>query len=115
MAHAEWTRVTKSERGDDYYLNVKHIKKHKGKIYFWLMVDFLKPGPNTLMSTLSYHEAECSAFRIRILRVASFNGPKGKGKTLNSFNAPKEELQYTPLGSPFRAVLNKACNHKILQ
>ena len=40
---AEWTKVNKSVIGNTYYVDFERIKKHDGYIYYWEVIDFLKP------------------------------------------------------------------------
>ena len=41
---AEWKKVSESVSGNTFYVDFESIKKNRGYVYYWLMVDWLNPN-----------------------------------------------------------------------
>ena len=78
-SYGEWTKVIRSVEGDDHYVDFERIRKHGGYVYFWTMMDFLKPQHGKYFSAQGYNQGDCKLFRHKNLTVAFFGGPMGKG------------------------------------
>ena len=114
VAHAEWTKVSESVKGDIGYVDLGRIKKHDGKIYFWFLVDLLKPNSVGMISFLSYIEGECGRFRYRELTTTFYEGAMGSGKISSKANNPSD-WSYPPPNSTSEIVLKTVCNHQSMQ
>jgi hypothetical protein len=111
VAHAEWTKVVKAEVGDTYYVDFERIKKHSGKIYYWGLIDYLKPQTNGVMSARIYSEAECEPFRFRSLNNAFYRASMGLGTIAHINNTPNKDWIYSPPNSISETLLSAVCNH----
>jgi hypothetical protein len=60
------------------YLDFERIKKHKGHIYYWDMVDFLKPQQEFL-SVRTYNQGDCKLFQYKVLSISPHKEPMGGG------------------------------------
>ena len=115
VAYAEWAKVSKSDTGDSYYVDFERIKKHDAKIYYWSLINNLKPNKYGEISFTSYVEAECERFRFRDLNQKRFKGPMGSGTIISSTNTPNENWAYPPPNSVAEAELKAVCNYKSMQ
>ena len=41
---AEWIEINKSVSGNTFYMDTAKIKNNNGKVYYWTIQDYLKPG-----------------------------------------------------------------------
>ena len=65
---AEWTKVSKNERGDTHYVDFERVRKVDGYVYFWVMNDYLKPITDMkLLSSKTYREVDCKSFGFKNL------------------------------------------------
>ena len=90
---AEWKNVGEgtgdSNSGDTFYVDFEGIRKHGGHVYWWDLVDYLKPTENGRLSSKSYKQGDCKLFRIKYLRHVHHNQPMGRGT--GDSNSPKTQ------------------------
>ena len=71
-SYAEWTEVVKSEKpspyedGNTYYVDFERVRKHDGYVFYWELVDLVKPSLEGYLSYRIYKKADCD--------VMGFNG-----------------------------------------
>jgi len=41
---ADWTKIGTSEYGNTFYVDFERIRKHGGYVYWWELIDYLKPS-----------------------------------------------------------------------
>ena len=108
----EWSLVTENEGGNSYY--DKDIVRKSGKyLYFWMLLDFLKPI-NGDLSFNSYTQLDCSIFRYKTLKLQSYNKSMGRG-IMTTDKTPKGErgeLKYPQPESTFEIMFNKICEEQ---
>ena len=79
VSHAEWTEVVKIE-GDTYFVDFDRIRKQDDFVYFWRLVNYLKPVETGTKSAIKYHQADCKLFRVKDLSFTVYKEPMGRGK-----------------------------------
>ena len=112
VAYSKWTEVAKNVDGDTYYVDFERIKKHDGKVYYWILNDYLKPTKYGAISSKIYTEAECGRFRVRLLNVTFYKGPLASGTINSSDNTPAKDWGYPKHDSSSEDILKAVCNHK---
>ena len=96
-------------------MDLERIKKRDGKIYFWELVDFLKPVDGTF-SIMHYDEAECGSLKYRFLKTTWHTKPMGEGKSHQTFTNLSDGMwDYPSRNSLKERVLNVVCYHKSMQ
>jgi len=115
VAHAEWTKVEESDIGDISYVDFERIKKHNGKIYYWLLTDYSKSLGYGIFSFKGYAQAECGRLRYRYINQTYYKGPMGSGKIEVIVNTPEKEWYYPRPNSTGEGELKAVCNHKTMQ
>ena len=53
-SYAEWTKVGSNVEGDVFYVDFDRIRKHEGYVYFWELIDYLKPTKFGDLSNKNY-------------------------------------------------------------
>ena len=110
VSHAEWTEVSRNIGGDTVYVDFERIRKNGGYIYFWELINFLKPSKLGYLSTISYIEGDCNIFRYRNLQISYYTEHIGRGTRSIFDSNPSKEWQYVPPNSTYEIVLKSVCN-----
>ena len=76
---ADWTKVGEIKNGDTFYVDFERIRKHDGYVYWWELVDFLKPDKWGDMSAEAYEQGDCELFRYKGLNWFFHKEPMGNG------------------------------------
>lgn len=105
---SEWTKVDSSIKGDTFYVDLERIRKHDGFVYFWSLVDYIKPSKSGVLSGKVYHQSDCKLFRVKDLSFFSHKEPMGRG-TGKSFTPPEKWIYPVP-ESMREEVLKKVCS-----
>ena len=107
---AEWKKVSESVVAT-YYVDFERIKKHDGYVYFWELIDYLKPDEFGDLSSKIYHQGDCKKFRYKRLSFSYHKGPMGGGEIGAIDNTPDKEWIYTPPDSPSEIILKSVCQY----
>jgi len=95
---AGWTKVSEGSRGT-YYVDFERIRKVDGYVYFWYMVDYLKPSP----------QGDCKLFRFKYLNDSYYTEPMGRGIPSTTSNKPDKEWIYPSPNSVGENILKLVC------
>ena len=110
-SYSEWTKVSKSIMGGGtFYVDLERIKKHGGYVYYWELVDYLKPSPRGTLSVKSYYEIDCKLFREKRLNASYHKEPMGRVTPSTSSNVPEKNWQYPPPNSVAETILKRVCS-----
>ena len=71
--------MDESVSGNTFYVDFERIRKHGGYVYWWDLVDYLKPDKDGDLSYKSYNQGDCKLFRLRILSMSFHTEPMGGG------------------------------------
>ena len=108
-SYSGWTEVTKNVNGTTFYVDFERIRKHGGYVYFWELVDYLKPSPNGILSVKNYYQGDCKLFRYKFLSFVFYEQPMGGG-TGESFSPKNPEWEYPSPNSINEIILKSVCN-----
>ena len=111
-SYAEWTKVTKNIKGDTLYVDFEKMRKHDGYLYWWYLVDYLKPIKHGIWSLKAYVHGDCKKLRYKIYSDFPYKKPMGKGTASSSTNKPDKDWRNSPANSSTEKILNIVCNHK---
>ena len=109
-SYAEWTKVSESVDGTTSYVDFERIRKHGGYVYWWDMLDYLKPDKYGHLSSKSYKQGDCKLFRHKSLSFSFHKEPMGGGRPSTSFNTPDKEWRYPPPNSVNEEILKSVCS-----
>jgi hypothetical protein len=76
---ADWTKVGKSVDGGTFYVDFERIRKHGGDVYWWELVDFMKPDKMGDLSVKNYRQGDCKLFRFKQLSFLGYKEQMGQG------------------------------------
>lgn len=104
-----WTKVTESDAGHSFYVDVGSIKKHNGLVYYWRLIDFHEPLSGVANSSIGKYKVDYAEEKLTWLNTTWHSQSMGKGRiidetTPNQIEYPKpSEVRYT--------VMKFACNN----
>ena len=104
----EWTYVTESVDGIKSYYDKDRVRKSGKYLYFWDLVDLLKPDKWGDLSVTRYIQLECSIFRYKYLKFNRYNDSMGEGKITYVFT-PKNEWRYPKPKSSGEVLYKEIC------
>ena len=108
----EWSLLTENVGGKSYY-DKDRVRKSGKSLYFWMLIDLIKPTKGVLSST-SYTQLDCSIFRFKTLKFQSYNKSMGRG-IMTTDETPKGERgewKYPQPESMFEIIFNKICEEQ---
>ncbi len=105
-SYAEWMKVSENDIGDKMYVDFERIRKHDGYVYWWMLVDLLKPSST---SAKIYKQGDCKLFRYKNLSFSFHKEPMGGG-TGDANNTPDKEWTYPSPNSVDEIILKAVCN-----
>ncbi len=111
-SYGEWTKVSETVNGDTVYVDFERIKKHGGYVYWWDLMNNLKPTTTGTLSVKSYHQGDCKVFPRKPLTGIFYKESMGEG-TGNVLEPPPEYKvwKYPIPNSIDEVVLKAVCNH----
>ena len=96
----EWNFVTKEKiDGHKLYYEKDRLRKSGKYIYFWELIDYLKPNKLGNLSSIQYIELDCSIFRFKNLKHQLYKNSMGEGEQTRDFTPPDEWLYPKPNSS----------------
>jgi hypothetical protein len=108
-AYGEWTKVAENKSGDTFYVDFDSVKVN-GNVYYWQLVDYLKPDQWGDLSAKTLYETNCNIpQKDRVLSALYYTQPMGEGSTSTTDNKPRE-WKYLVFNSAGEEASNRACN-----
>lgn len=81
---SNWTLVTSSSVGDEFYVDVSTIRRQGDERRFWTVLNFKTPLSSGARSTRMFREVDCRLERGRVILTTSFRGPMVTGELVGS-------------------------------
>ena len=106
-SHADWTKVDEFG-GETHYVDFERIRKVDGFVYYWVLVDYLKPENTGELSAKAYQQGDCKLFRYKYLSISSHKEPMGVGSG-KSFTYNDNDWKYPPPNSSGEVILKEVC------
>ncbi|MEE9375045.1 MAG: surface-adhesin E family protein, partial [Rhizobiaceae bacterium] len=67
-SYAAWEKMITDVEGNVHYVDFEKIKNHDGYVYFWVLIDLLKPF-NYSFSSRYHYEGDCKSSKYKLLSV----------------------------------------------
>ena len=105
----EWSYVEEDVyNGDKFYYDKDRVRKIGKYIYFWFLIDSLKPLERGDFSLTRYLQLDCSISRYKSLKEITYKKSMGEGEMTSDFTPPNE-WKYPKPESISEFVSNKVC------
>jgi hypothetical protein len=108
-SYGKWMKFVENNTGDTHYLEMNTVKEHGGYVYYWDLIDYLKPSRSGMMSAKVYHQGDCGISRYKALSFFSYKQPMGGGSGKTS--PPSPEWRYLSPDSNGGVKLKWVCDH----
>ena len=106
---AGWTKVGTFPDGDTFYVDFERIRKHGGYVYYWRLVDYLKPDKWGDSSAQMYVQGDCKLLRSKTLAWSTYTRPMGRGDHSTFINKPNKNWTYPRPNSVSESDLKSVC------
>jgi hypothetical protein len=91
---AGWENLGETTAGDTFYVNFETIKKNNGYVYYWFLIDYLRPNKWNDMSSKTLMEADCNIpQKERKIYATYHTQPMGNGEP-STVSPEKREWRY---------------------
>ena len=109
-SYGEWTLISKTERGDSFFVDLETINKQNGYVYYWELVDYVIPIQDIAYSSKNYIVTDCNLLGFKYLQDIYYSEPMGKGSIVHSSNIPDTEWRFNSPESTGVAELKRVCD-----
>jgi hypothetical protein len=109
-SYGELVKVGESVNGLTHYIDIVTIKEHGGYVYFWDMVNRLRPTETGMLSNKIYYQGECGINRYQNLSYIFYNQPMGKGAG-DTYSPTNPEWEYPLPDSMGGTKLSYVCDY----
>ena len=107
---AEWTEVSTDVDGDTWYIDYDTVKENNGYVYYWRLLNYLKPDQFGDLSAKVLYELDCDIPRkYRYLSQLYYTQPMASGST-STTNNNASEWKYPSPNSVAEGMTNKVCD-----
>ena len=105
----KWTRLFENSQGTAY-VDLEGIMEKNGFVYFWSLVDYVKPTGQGFLSSKVYIKGDCRLFRVQNLRYVHYTQQMARNNGQSS--QPKSpEWRHPPPVSLMEITLKSVCKH----
>jgi hypothetical protein len=94
---------------NDFLCRFERIRKHGGYVYWYDLIDLLKPDKDGYVSYKGYRQGDCKLFRYKYLNSSFYKKPMGGG-TGKTVTPKKPEWKYSNPNSVKEVVLKSVCS-----
>ena len=108
-SYGEWEEFGKNVDGDTFYIDEDTIKEHNGYVYWWVLVDRLKPSESGIMSGKTYTQGDCGVNQYKWLSIIQYKQPMGEGSSETI--TPPAKWKYPPPDSIGGGLLKYVCDY----
>ena len=105
----KWTRLFENSQGTAY-VDLEGIMEKNGYVYFWSLVDYLRPTDQGFLSSKVYIKGDCSLFRVQNLRYVHYTQPMGRNNGQSS-QPKRPEWRFLAPVSLMEIALKSVCKH----
>ena len=106
---AGWIEVNSTKDGDKFYLDFMSVKESNGLVYYWSLIDYLKPTSTGALSVKSLQEVNCNIPRKeRELSASYYSSPMGKNTPLVTYNKERP-WRYSQPNTILEFMIDQVC------
>mgnify|MGYP001164946620 CR=1 FL=1 len=112
-ARANWTKVTQSNNGQSFYVDMENITENRGFVYFWELIDYNKKDEYGDKSAKIYIEADCINFKFKWIKLSYHKDKMGKDHArVQKPSYLVADWQYPVKNSTSMLILDFVCKNK---
>ena len=106
----EWREITVGNRsGNVHYIDDNRIRENNGYVYWWELLDYLKPNKHGYYSDTVYKQGDCNLYKFKFLTMNFYKKPMGVGESLTL--SPDPEWDYALPNSVAETKMDYVCDY----
>ncbi len=110
LADYNWKKIGTTTRGDVGYVDLSSIKKVGNEVYYFELLDYVKPTKHGHLSDRAYNQLNCLNLSYRYLKNFFYLEPMANGK-VDLVNDEVSEWYDTTEGSLGEQIRQFVCNY----
>ena len=112
-AKAEWTKVTESNNGQTFYVDLQTIHEKEGQIFFWELIDYKFQDEYGDLSAKIFIQGDCSKLRFKWLKLSYHKDSMGRDMVVDQKPSKLvSQWQYPKTHTTSMKVLDFVCKNK---
>ena len=112
-AKAEWTKVTESNNGQTFYVDLLTIHEKEGQIFFWELIDYKFQDEYGDLSAKIFIQGDCSKLRFKWLKLSYHKDSMGRDMVVDQKPSKLvSQWQYPKIHTTSMKVLDFVCKNK---
>ncbi len=112
-AKAEWTKVTESNNGQTFYVDLQTIHEKEGQIFFWELIDYKFQDEYGDLSAKIFIQGDCSKLRFKWLKLSYHKDSMGRDMVVDQKPSKLvSHWQYPKIHTTSMKVLDFVCKNK---
>ncbi len=112
-AKAEWTKVTESNNGQTFYVDLQTIHEKEGQIFFWELIDYKFQDEYGDLSAKIFIQGDCSKLRFKWLKLSYHKDSMGRDMVVDQKPSKLvSQWQYPKIHTTSMKVLDFVCKNK---
>ena len=108
-SYAKWTEMGANVSGMTFFVDFERIRRHGGYVYWYDLIDLLKPDKDGDTSYKGYRQGDYKLFRYKYLNSSFHQKPMGRGTGV-SVTPKNPEWKYPNPNSVKEVVLKSVCS-----
>ena len=110
-SYGEWFKVTEGvNSGNTHYIETDSINEHNGYVYWWDLLNLIKPSDSGNMSWKVYNQGDCGVKRVKYVSYIFYKQQMGKGSGITN-NPENSKWEYPSPGSTLQIKLDFVCDY----
>ena len=110
---AEWTKVTESNNGQTFYVDLQTIHEKEGQIFFWELIDYKFQDEYGDLSAKIFIQGDCSKLRFKWLKLSYHKDSMGRDMVVDQKPSKLvSQWQYPKIHTTSMKVLDFVCKNK---
>ena len=112
-AKAKWTKVTESNNGQTFYVDLQTIHEKEGQIFFWELIDYKFQDEYGDLSAKIFIQGDCSKLRFKWLKLSYHKDSMGRDMVVDQKPSKLvSQWQYPKIHTTSMKVLDFVCKNK---
>ena len=112
-AKAEWTKVTESNNGQTFYVDLQTIHEKEGQIFFWELIDYKFQDEYGDLSAKIFIQGDCSKLSFKWLKLSYHKDSMGRDMVVDQKPSKLvSQWQYPKIHTTSMKVLDFVCKNK---
>jgi hypothetical protein len=111
LAFGEWELLVADSDGEEIYWDRDKVRVNQGLVYWYLLVNYLKPSETGTLSATKYQESDCQRMSVLDLSTSFYKQAMAEGQAWGTRTSPNPEVSYPPPSSSNGIVLKRVCDY----